>query len=154
MHKNAVYKGSISWSWNDTSATSSTSVGPNTFLRFNAVKLEAVSCFDLTTGFPSNPLPSPLFVSIDEISPIAFEFVTGKQIKPIGGAQWGGGGYLIINESLSPLKMTTSGLDFLRGQLTFTIYGADGLPIVTPAATYKAVTVSFWEVCTPTSSTS
>lgn len=154
MNSDAVYKGSFTWSWNDSSASSTAVVGSNNFIRFNAVKLEALSCFDLTTGFPTNTLPSPLFVVVDELSPISFEYVRGVNLKPIGGVQWAGGAYLNINNTLTPIKMTSDRLDMLRGTLTFTLYGADGLPIVTTAPAFKSVTISFWEVRCHTSSTS
>lgn len=154
MYSDAVYKGSFTWSWNDNSPSSTAAIGANTYIRFNAVKLEALSCFDLTTGFPTNPLPSPLFVVVNEISPISFEYVKGTNLKPIGGVQWGGGAYLSVTDNLCPMKMTSDRLDMLRGQLTFTIYGADGIPILTTGPSYKAVTISFWEVKCPVSSTS
>ena len=154
MYNAAVYKGSFTWSWNDLSASSVATFGSNTLFRFNAVKLEALSCVDLTTGFPSNPLPGPLFLVIDELSPLSFEFVHGQPLRIIGGAQWGGGGFLITDNNLSQIKMTSDCLDFLRGTLTFRIYGGDGLPITTTAVSYKAATVSFWEVTKNKSSTS
>lgn len=154
MFSNAVYKGSFTWSWNNSSPSDTAVVGPNTYIRFNAVKLEALTCIDLTTGFPPGPLPSPLFVVCNELSPVAFEFIKGTPLRIVGGAQWGGGGYLVINESLCPLKMTSDRLDMLRGSLTFTIYGGDGQPITTAIPTYKAITISFWEVTENKSSTS
>lgn len=154
MYNGSVYKGSFTWSWNDTNATSTASFGSSTLFRFNAVKVEAVSFIDITTGFPPNPLPGPLFVSCPELNPLSFEFIAGKPVSILGGAQWSGGAYLLINNALSPIKMTSRAPDFLRGSLTFTILGGDGLPITSAVPAYKAVTISFWEVCENKSSTS
>lgn len=154
MNSDAMYKGTFTWSWNDSSPTSTAIVTTSQFIRFNAVKLESISCFDLTTGFPTNPLPSPLFLVVNELSPISFEYINGKILKSIGGVQWGGGAFLNVNNILCPLKMTSANLDMLRGQLTLTIYGADGNPISTTGPSFKSVSFSLWEVKCPTSSTS
>ena len=149
-----VYKGSFTWSWNTTSGTSQATLGPSVYFRFNVVKVEAITFIDLATGFPPLPAPSPLFVGVNEIIPICFDYVAGTNVKTVGGAQWGGGAYLIVNEIMAPFKRTSENVDLLRGSLTFNIYDSTGAILTTPNPSYKAVTISFWESDERISSTS
>lgn len=138
-----ICKGSITVSWTGPDGTGTTTLPTGRNIRFNASKLEQVSAWDTMSG---PILPSAVFVACPQLINNNVDIFNGVEKQIVGGAQFTGGAWLNINDSLTPIKYTSSCSDVIRGEFTVQVLNSSGVLITgVPNTTVWSVTISLWE---------
>lgn len=141
-----VYKGRVVHSW----TVGSPNVWSNTFilpsqqqLRFNKVQLACLSISN--NGSPVVVNPAPLFVQVQEIAPLAVTLFEGfRKGNIVGGVDTHNQFYnFTSNEPMAKGVMVKDPgqEDTIRGSLTFSILGANGLPPISTVTSTTTVVV-------------
>jgi hypothetical protein len=150
-----VYAGSYTATL--TNGNSNTQIIPSqNQIKYNCVRLEGLTCLALIDS--ASVVPNAfIFLQIPELNPLCLDMMNGFNTPIVGGVAPLGVPYtnIAINNSLTPFKMVKNPnvFDTLRGQLTFNLIGSDGTQLSPPVGNPVTVTVSFWQVTIPTSTT-
>lgn len=137
-----TYQGSITAQGTGATASFSVSLPTGRNIRFSGIKLESLYLFDPSAGPVAQ---GTLFLAVDEIIPQAVDILNGVEKSVIGGAQFAGGGYLIINNSLAPIKSMGSTDSFRGNTLNFHILDSQGQQLTgLPVTTNFSATISLW----------
>jgi hypothetical protein len=138
-----TYKGSFTVAWTGADGTGFSTLPTGRNIRFNAVKLEQVSSWDPMSG---PQITSCVFVICPQITTNVVDVFNGVEKPVIGGAQFTGGAFLNISDSLAPIKYSSNKEDVIRGAVSVVVIRPDG-SIITglPATTVWSVTISLWD---------